>query len=463
MSIPLPNMMLSAALNAGDIVLLLVLILCLVCSAFFSSSETAFSTANHIRIKNYVDEKRKGARKALYIMEHYDKTLSTILVGNNFVNIASTTICAVIFGKLILDPALANVLNTVIMTIIVLIFGEILPKAMAKANPEKFVLKFSGIMFFLIKVMYPITIFFLWIQKALLKRTKIQDNPTVTEDELESIIDTMEEEGVLDSNDADIFQGVMDLDEQTIYDIMTPRVDVVAINITASNDELQSLFLESGYSRIPVFEEDKDHMIGIVHIKDFMPKVLKGQKFSIKSIMTEPLFVAENMKAKDLIRIMQKEKKHMAIVIDEHGGTSGIVTFEDVMEEMLGDIYDEHDEEDEIQSIQKVSDNTYNVNPEINLEDLFESLEIEHLPETEYSTLGGYLYELSENLPELNKQFDVITVDEQMDDHGNLISKTVKIEFTITELEDMRIKKVRAVVVPVEANETEENDKKASE
>ena len=153
----------------------------------------------------------------------------------------------------------------------------------------------------------------------------------------------------------------------------------------------------------------------------------------------------------------------MAIVIDEDGGTSGIVTFEDVMEEMLGDIYDEHDEEDEIQSIQKVSDNTYDVNPEINLEDLFESLEIEHLPETEYSTLGGYLYELSENLPELNKQFDVITVDEQMDDHGNIISKTVKIEFTITELEDMRIKKVRAVVVPVEANETEENDKKASE
>ncbi len=461
MSIPLPNLMLNAVqFGVVDAILICVLVVLLFLSAFFSSSETAFSTANSIRMKNYVEEKRKGARKALYIMEHYDKTLATILVGNNFVNIASTTICAIIFGRLIVNPTLANILNTVIMTIIVLIFGEILPKAMAKANAEKFALRFSGIMFVLIKVMYPITILFMLLQKAVLKKSKAEDNPTVTEDELESIIDTMEEEGVLDANDADIFQGVMDLDEQSIYDIMTPRVDVVAISIDSKIEELQKVFLESGYSRLPVYEEDKDHMIGIVHIKDFIAKILNKDKFVIKGIMSEPIFVSENMKAKELIRKMQQEKKHMAIVIDEHGGTSGIVTFEDVMEEMVGDIYDEHDDEVIVPSLIKVSDNTYDVDPDINLEDLFEQLEIENVPETEYSSLGGYLYELCENLPEVNQKLEVIAIDEQMDDHGNLISKTITMEFTLTEVEDMRIKKVRLVIDPIKLEDAINKEEK---
>ena len=461
MSIPLPNLMLNAVqFGVVDAILICVLVVLLFLSAFFSSSETAFSTANSIRMKNYVEEKRKGARKALYIMEHYDKTLATILVGNNFVNIASTTICAIIFGRLIVNPTLANILNTVIMTIIVLIFGEILPKAMAKANAEKFALRFSGIMFVLIKVMYPITILFMLLQKAVLKKSKAEDNPTVTEDELESIIDTMEEEGVLDANDADIFQGVMDLDEQSIYDIMTPRVDVIAVSIDSKIEELQKVFLESGYSRLPVYEEDKDHMIGIVHIKDFIAKVLNKDKFVIKDIMSEPIFVSENMKAKELIRKMQQEKKHMAIVIDEHGGTSGIVTFEDVMEETVGDIYDEHDDEVIVPSLIKVSDNTYDVDPDINLEDLFEQLEIENVPETEYSSLGGYLYELCENLPEVNQKLEVIAIDEQMDDHGNLISKTITMEFTLTEVEDMRIKKVRLVIDPIKPEDAINKEEK---
>jgi len=220
------------------------------------------------------------------------------------------------------------------------------------------------------------------------------------------------------------------------------------------------VFLESGYSRLPVYEEDKDHMIGIVHIKDFIAKVLNKDKFVIKDIMSEPIFVSENMKAKELIRKMQQEKKHMAIVIDEHGGTSGIVTFEDVMEEMVGDIYDEHDDEVIVPSLIKVSDNTYDVDPDINLEDLFEQLEIENVPETEYSSLGGYLYELCENLPEVNQKLEVIAIDEQMDDHGNLISKTITMEFTLTEVEDMRIKKVRLVIDPIKPEDAINKEEK---
>ena len=442
--------MLSVQFTLTDGLLILSLIILLSLSAFFSASETAFSTANAIRMRNYADEKVKGARKALWVMEHYDKTLATILVGNNFVNIASTTLCAIIFGKFILNPTLANILNTVIMTIVVLIFGEICPKSLAKANAEKFALRFSGVMFFLIKVFTPITYPFRALQNSMLKRVKADDNPTVTEDELESIIDTMEEEGVLDAEDADLIQGVMDLDSQTVYDIMTPRIDVVAIEVKAEIDELKNKFLESGFSRIPVYNEDKDHMIGIVHQKDFFKSMLSNKKFSIKSLMTEPIYVAENMKANDLIRKMQQDKKHMAVVIDEHGGTSGIVTFEDAVEEMLGDIYDEHDDEVVVSYITQIEENVFEVNPDINLEELFETLEIEHMPETEYTTLGGYLYELAENLPELNQVLEVVTVDEQMDDKGEYITKTIKLSFTISEIEERSIKKVKLNVEPTE-------------
>ena len=202
---------------------------CLLGSAFFSASEMAFTTVNQIRLKNLADNKARGARKAIYITEHYDKTLATILIGNNLVNIGLTTICAYIFGVFVTNPTLANILNTVIMTIIVLIFGEILPKTIGKADPLKLALRFSGIMFVIYKVLTPISWVFLKMQKLATKKNKPTDEPSVTEGELESIIDTMEEEGVIDKDNAHIMQGVLELQSMTAYDIMTPRVDVTAI------------------------------------------------------------------------------------------------------------------------------------------------------------------------------------------------------------------------------------------
>jgi len=427
-----------------DAVCLILLVFCLICSSFFSSSETAFSGANMIRIKNYAEEKKKGARRALYIMEHYDKTLSTILVGNNFVNIASTTICAYIFGKFILNPTLANVLNTVVMTIIILIFGEILPKSIAKANPEKYALKFSGILFFLMKVLTPITFFFGLMQRAATRKSKTNE-PTVTEDELESIIDTMEEEGVLDSDNANLIQGILDMGERTVYDIMTPRVDMIAIDKTATFDEVKAVFEESQFSRIPVYFEDKDTIIGLLNQKDFMIQMLKNKEFNLSEIMTKPLFVTEPMKVDDLIRKMQKEKKHLAIVLDEYGGTSGLVTMEDALEEMVGEIYDEHDEV-ETSPIVKNGENAFKVDPEITIEDLFEYLEIEHLPESDYSSVGGMLYEMSESLPVVGQTFELKAIDDILDEHNDYIQKVANLKFTITEVEDRRIKSVNLVV-----------------
>lgn len=432
----------TASFKVGDAFAILGIVLLLIFSAFFSASETAFSTVNPLRMRNYAEEKVKGSRRALYISENFDKTLSTILVGNNIANIASTTLCAYLFTKFIANPTLANIINTVAMTVIVLIFGEIMPKSIAKANPEKVALKFSGAMFVLMKVLFPITIIFTGIQKLAQKKVKTPATPTVTEHELESIIDTMEEEGVIASEDAELIQGVLDLGDKVVYDIMTPRVDIVALDINSSIDEVKQTLLETQFSRIPIYKEDKDNIIGVLNQKDFVLPLLKGENVSIQGAMMPPLFVAETMKVDDLIRQMQREKKHMAIVLDEHGGTSGLVSMEDALEEMVGEIYDEHDEEMPTQMLVELDENKYKVDPEMEIEKLFEELGIEHLPETEYSTVGGLLYEQVANLPEEGSVVKIQTIDDILDEHNNYIQKVADLTFTITKMDDRRIKEV---------------------
>ena len=431
--------------NFTDGICLVLLLFCVLASGFFSSCETAFSGSNLIRMKTYAEEKVKGARRALYICEHYDKTLSTILVGNNFVNIASTTIAAYLFGKFILNPTLANVLNTIIMTIIILICGEIIPKSVAKANPEKLALRYSGTLYFLMKILTPFTWFFGLFQKMALKKVKTSAEPTVTEDELESIIENMEEEGVLDENNVNLLQGVLDMGERTVYDIMTPRVDMIAIDKNASIEDIKDVFISSQFSRIPVFFEDKDNIVGILNQKDFMTRILKNQEIKISSLMTKPLFVTELMKVDDLIRTMQKEKKHLAIVLDEHGGTSGLVTMEDALEEMVGEIYDEHDEV-ESAPIKQNGENSFIIDPDVTIEDLFDYLEIEHLPESDYSSVGGMLYEMSESLPTLGQEFEISAVDDVLNENNDYVQKIANLKFTITAVEDRRIKSVNLVV-----------------
>ena len=457
-------------LNIGMFVAVILLLLL---SAFFSSSETAFSTTNAIRIKNMADENVHGARKVLYIMNNYEKALSTILIGNNLVNIANTTICAYIFSQLIVDPGLANLLNTVIMTIIVLIFGEILPKTMAKNDPMKFALVFATPMYVLMVIFTPISLPFMALQRLCTKKTNSEDDDepqhTVTEDELESIVDTMEEEGVLDTDDADMIQSVLDLNETTAYDIMTPRVDVTAVSHKETVAKVQELFISTMFSRIPVYEDNIDHIIGILHQKDLYKALVSKEEIKLKKLISKPLYINENMTANELLSKMRTTKNHMAIVLDEYGGTSGIVTLEDVLEEMVGEIYDEHDKVETTGEIRKLNKNTYIVDADTDVEDLFEMLKIEHMPETDYSSVGGFIFGLSKELP---KQGDVIlfkTEDERLVDN-KYITVPVEIHFTLTQVEDNRIKEIKVTVVDledekdiaskteVEENKTENND-----
>lgn len=451
------------AINIGGVSIWLFVIafVCLLGSAFFSSSEMAFTTVNQIRLKNLADNKVRGARKAIYITEHFDKTLATILIGNNLVNIGLTTITAYVFGVFISNPTLANILNTVILTIIVLIFGEILPKTIGKADPLKFTLRFSGFMYVILKLLTPLSWVFLKMQKLATKKNKPTDEPSVTEGELESIIDTMEEEGVIDKNNADIMQGVLDLPSRTAYDIMTPRVDVTAINYMDSVKDIQDVFVSTMFSRLPVFDETIDKIIGVLNQKDFFKAMLSGQKIYIKKIMSEPLFINENMKVDDVIRKMQNTKKHMAIVLDEHGGTSGIVSMEDCIEEMVGEIYDEHDTEIK-EFIDKKNDNEYVIDPDMDLKDFFEMLEIEHLPDTEYTSVGGFLFDLSEELPEENKEISYVTVDERVV-NGEYVSVPVDIKFILTKVEDNRIKEITAKVIDVDIEGKDKEDNSEEE
>lgn len=425
-----------------DIILSVVVIFLLICSAFFSSAETSFSSVNLLRIKTYAEEKRKGALKALYICEHYEKAIITILVGNNLVNIASTTICAYILSTTVLSPTLANLLNTVVMTIIILIFGEITPKCLVKLNPEKAALRYSNLLFFLMKVFTPLTFLFQKLQGAFKKNKDADKTPTVTENELESIIDTMQEEGVIDQDNAQLLQGVFDLNEKTAYDVMTPRVDVIAVEQNETNENIKKVFVDTQYSRMPVYDDDIDHVVGILSQKDFFTALLKSDKVDIKKLMVKPMFLNENMKLDDVIRKMQKEKKHMAVIADEYGGTSGIITLEDAIEEMFGEIYDEHDDEEVKENLVKISDNQYLIDADMDIKDLFEQLEIEHLPESQYSTIGGFIFELAESMPYVGQELTFETIDETIDDDANLVQNAIKMIFKITKVEDNRIREV---------------------
>ena len=443
---PCYSLLSAKTFGVGDTILVFFVVILIVLSAFFSATETAFSSVNTLHIRTYVDEKRKGARRAQYVIDHFDRALVGFLVGNNLVNIANTTICAYMFSKFIVNPTLANILNTAIMTIVILIFGEILPKSYAKHNPEKFVLKVSGAVFVFLKFIYILSLPFYALQKLVLKGEKEVEK--ITEDDFESIVDTMEDQGVIDSENASIIHGALTISEKTVRDILVPRVDIVAIPFDATEQEIKGVFVESQYSRLPIYDGDKDNIIGVLLIKDaflnfkdFVSCEYKNKKFELKKIMVEPLKVTNAMKVDELIQTMQKSQKHLAIVIDEFGGTSGLVTMEDALEEMVGEIYDEHDDTEE-EPIKQISDSVYEVASDVSIEDLFEYLEIEHLPETTYPSVGGMVYELADCVPEKGTTVKITAVDDVLNEKNEYVSMIADLTFEVIEVEDDRIIKV---------------------
>lgn len=426
-------------LSIGDVSpwLVILMVVLVFVSAFFSMSETVFSSVNVIRIKTFVEDGKNGSKKALWIAENFDRTLTTILVGNNLANIALATISARFFSTIFESgDTYVDVINTLVMTTVILICGEILPKSTAKNNAESLALVLSSTLYWLITFLNPVTWVFRKINGLLVKNNG-EDSISVTGEELEKIFDTMEEEGSIDEDEAEMLQSVLDLSERKVGDIMTPRVDMIGIEASDTLEEIKKTFFDNQFSRIPVYEETRDNIIGILHERDLFTKLIKGQKINIKKLVKEPMFVSKSMKVDTLIETLQREKNHMAIVSGEFGGTSGVVTMEDALEELVGEIYDEHDDvEDEF--ITQIKENKYGINADIDLEDLFEELEIGEEPKSPYSTLGGWLYDMIEDIPELEESytfFQEIPNYEHDDDEPTKLT----LKFTVKDIKDRRI------------------------
>ncbi len=443
-----------ALVNIPPISIALLVILLLV-SSFFSMSETVYSSLNPIRIKNYIEEGKKGAKKAFWIHERFDRVLTTILVGNNLANVALATISAGIFSQVFADQeTVATIMNTVIMTTIILIFGEIIPKSFAKMHSDQIAIHISGSMYLIMKLMKPVVVIFLKIKSLFLKADN-RVTISVSEDELETIIDTMEEEGSIDEEEAEMLQSVLDLGEKKVYEIMTPRVDMVAIEVNEDKDSVLDKFFNHQYSRIPVYEQDRDKIIGILNERDFFTQIIKEKPINIREIMNAPIFVSKSMRADTLIETLQRENTHLAIVSDEFGGTSGIVTMEDALEELVGEIYDEHDDIDD-EYLKQISEHEYGVNADIELGDLFSELKLGSPPAKEEKSLGSFLFDRFEDLPEVDMEYTIeqkmISYDHQED------TKLFTLTFIIKEIKERRIKYVHLVVTPASIESENGND-----
>lgn len=443
------------------VMVIAIILIFLIFSAFFSSTETALSTANTIRLRRLVEERKRGAQKAIILIENYDRTITSILIGNNLCNIGASTAAAFIFTNLILNPSIASITSTIVMTLIVIIFSEILPKTYAKANPTKVMLRFSGLMWFFYKFFYPIAFIFMKLT-ALMKGDAEGENHAVTGEELETIIDTMEDEGVFDEDHADIIQGAVSLGYKKVSEIMTPRVDTIAVEINDTPDDIYVLFLETQYSRLPVYDTDKDNMVGILQIKDFLPALIQADdkdSISIKDLMIEPLYVSKQTKVDDLIKVMQDTKRHFAIVSDEYGGTSGIVTMEDALEELVGEIYDEYDSEEEHPFLNKVAENEYFLSADLDLNELYEELELGQPPIKAYTTVGSLIYDLCEGLPEVNMVVELNSVKTIFEDNEFVDIKYL-LKFEIVTVENRRIRELNLYIEDITDLEDADEDEK---
>ncbi|MDD6042419.1 MAG: hemolysin family protein [Eubacteriaceae bacterium] len=380
--------------SIGIIVVLVIL------SAYFSATETAFTSLNRIRLKNMAADGNKKAKKVLELEEQYDNLLSAILVGNNLVNIAMTAVATVLFMELY--PKHGATLSTAVVTVVVLIFGEISPKGLAKENPEKFAMFSAPFIQVIMLILTPVNFIFTKWKQMLKKLFNIGDTRSITEDELMTIVEEAETEGSIEANQSELIQNAITFNELEAWDVLTPRVDIEAIEIDSTKKDVARIFKETGFSRLPVYEDDLDKILGVLNQKDFH-NYIDGSKKTISDYVKPVVFVAGSIKAADLLKKLQLNKTHIAIVVDEYGGTEGLVTMEDIIEELVGDIYDEHDEvmSDEITELQ---DGSYRVLCSTKVEKMFDYFD-EEVELEDVTTVNGWVVLQLDKLPSQGDTF----------------------------------------------------------
>ena len=368
-------------------------------SAYFSASETAFTSINRIRIKNLANDGNKRARMVQELSERYDDLLSTILVGNNIVNIATSAIATVLFMEMY--PVYGATISTIAVTIVVLIFGEISPKSLAKENPEKFAMTSAPFLKFLLILLTPVNWLFKCWKKLLALIFHTDEVKPITEDELLTIVEEAETEGGIDEEQSELIQNAIEFNELEAWDVLTPRVDIKAAEIDDSQQEIEELFLSTGFSRLPIYEDDLDSIVGVLNQKDFH-NFIKGTDTPVSEYVKPVIFVAGSMKISQLLKRLQMGKTHIAIIVDEYGGTSGLVTMEDIIEELVGEIYDEHDAV-ALQDIVQQQDGSYRVLCGANLDKMFDFFDVEE--EIDATTVNGWVVLQLDNLPKVGDTF----------------------------------------------------------
>ena len=392
---------------------IVIMVVCLFLSAFFSATETAFSTLNKTKIKTQADKGSRRAARACRLADDYDRLLSTILIGNNIVNIAMASVATMLFVDLLKDPDIGATVSTAVVTVVVLIFGEISPKSIAKDCPEKFAMAVSPFIQLLVWVFLPLNfIFSLW-KKLLSKVFRIKEDTRMSQEELLMLVEEVEQDGSIDDSEGDLLRNAIEFTERRAEDILTPRVKLEAVPTDATKQEISSLFYETKFSRLLVYEETIDHIVGVLHQKDFYTELGITEK-PLKDLMTPPIFIHKTEKIRELLEDLQRQKSHVAVVIDEYGGTLGIVTMEDILEELVGEIWDEHDEV--IETFKETGEDTYRVDCTVSLDDFCDFFE--QKSDSKSVSLGGWVSEMLDKIPEEGDAFTyenldvtVVTVD----------------------------------------------------
>ena len=396
---------------------LLIITLCVFFSAYFSATETAFNTFNRIRMKNLAEKGDRKAARVIKLSESYDTLISTILIGNNIVNILASSLATLLFAELIRgNVELSATVSTLVMTLVILIFGEISPKTISKINPDKFAIFSAGLINTLLFIFRPLSaVFKLW-QNLLAKIFKADEDQGMTEEELISIIEEAEEDGDLDKEESDLIKSAIEFNDLEVSDIFTPRIDITAVRSDITKEEIAKVFSESGYSRIPIYDDDLDNIMGIVYYKDFFTTAFKTA-VPISDIVKPVMYVTKTMKINDLMKDLQEKQMHFAVVTDEYGSTAGIVTLEDILEEIVGEIWDEHDEI--VEEIKNIGEGEYIVSGMTNLEKFYEELSIGEVDEeTDVTTVNGWAMDTLGRIPEEGDTFE----------HEGLVLKVLKMD-----------------------------------
>lgn len=422
---------------------ILIIVICLIGSAFFSASETAYNLANESQLEKKA-EKGLINKLAYKINQSYNFALTSILIGNNIVNFALSSVATSMSIVLLFETGItgentAAAIATAVSTVVVLIFGEIAPKIIAKGNSKFLIRLFAIPLFTFMVIFFPIALVLNTIIK-LIDRIFVDDAAGVTTDELASIIETGEEEGSIDEDRSELLQSAIDFNETSIKEIMIPRVDMMAVDINDNIDGIINAVFETPYSRIPVYEDSIDNIIGILVTQNLCKLLIDTPKeeINIRELIVEPYFIHMTVKLPDALDVLREERTHIMIVLDEFGGTAGIATMEDILEELVGEIWDEDEEAEH--DIVKSGPDKYSVEGDMNIFDFFEAIDFNEGDfESEYTTVGGWAIEMLEGFPEEGASFN----------YDNL-------SVTIDSIEDHRITKLTVTVKPVEDDEDDE-------